>query len=299
MMELKRFDYTPILGWSMTRYNVFSICKRKYYYQYYAKYDPEFPRVRIEALKELTTIPLEIGAITHDIIRVLLRRLALTQDAVDTDRLFEYAQDIAQGRCKSKRFSEVYYVEREEVSLDDVFPKVKNSLENLLGSERFQWLCDPTLQHYDRWLIEPPGFGETRIDGLKAYCKVDFLLPVQQELFVIDWKTGKQDEDKHGAQLIGYAAWASFHFETDPQVIRPIIAYLSPDYVEMELRLEQKDVGEFAQRVRVETQEMSAFCQDVDKNIPKEKSVFPKTSNRRICEYCNFRELCKIEPVST
>jgi CRISPR/Cas system-associated exonuclease Cas4 (RecB family) len=81
-------------------------------------------------------------------------------------------------------------------------------------------------------------------------------------------------------------------------VIRPIIAYLSPDYLEMELRLEQKDVGEFAQRVRVETQEMSAYCQDVEKNIPKEKSVFPQASNRRFCEYCNFRELCKVEPVS-
>lgn len=124
-MELKRFNYTPILGWSMTRYSVFSICKRRYYYQYYAKYDPEFPRVRIEALKELTTIPLEIGAIAHDIIRVLLRRLALTQDAVDTDRLFEYAQDIAQGRCKSKVFSEVYYAEREEIRVDDVLPKVR------------------------------------------------------------------------------------------------------------------------------------------------------------------------------
>jgi CRISPR/Cas system-associated exonuclease Cas4 (RecB family) len=121
---------------------------------------------------------------------------------------------------------------------------------------------------------------------------------VQQELFVIDWKTGKQDEDKHSAQLIGYAAWASFHFETDPQAIRPIIAYLSPDYFEMELRLEQNDVGEFAQRVRAETEEMSAYCQNVEKNIPKEKSVFPLTSNRRICEYCNFRELCKIEPIA-
>ncbi|MCJ7567051.1 MAG: PD-(D/E)XK nuclease family protein [Anaerolineales bacterium] len=298
-MELKRFDFTPILGWSMTRYDLFSICKRKYYYQYYAKYDPEFPRARIEALKELTTIPLEIGAITHDIIKVLLQRLARSQAAVDRDRLFEYARDIAQGRCKAKRFSEVYYIEREEISLDDVFPKVKSSLENLLGSERFQWLCDPALQRYDRWLIEPPGFGETRISGMKAYCKVDFLLPVQHELFVLDWKTGKRDEDKHGAQLIGYAAWASFHFETDPQAIRPIIAYLFPDYVEMELRLEPKDVGEFEQRVRVETQEMFAYCQDVEKNIPKEKSVFPKASNRRICEYCNFRELCKIEPVST
>ncbi|MGB2895265.1 MAG: PD-(D/E)XK nuclease family protein [Anaerolineales bacterium] len=299
MMELKRFDYTPILGWSMTRYDVFSICKRKYYYQYYAKHDPEFPRARIEALKELTTIPLESGAIAHDIIRVMLRRLARTQEEVDTDRLFDYARDITQGRCKAKVFSEVYYLEREEISLDDVLPKVKSSLENLLGSERFQWLCDPALHRYDRWLIEPPGFGETRIDGMKAYCKVDFLLPVKQELFVFDWKTGKRDEEKHGAQLIGYAAWASFHFETDPLAIRPIIAYLSPDYFEMELCLEQKDVGEFEQRVRAETQEMFAYCQDVEKNTPKEKSFFPKASSRRICEYCNFRELCKIEPVST
>ncbi|MCJ7824668.1 MAG: PD-(D/E)XK nuclease family protein [Anaerolineales bacterium] len=296
---MKRFEYTPILGWSMTRYNEFSICKRKYYYQYYAKYDPEFPRARIEALKELTTLPLEIGAITHDIIKVLLQRLARSQAAVDRDRLLAYAGDIAQGRCKAKRFSEVYFLEREEISLDDVFPKVKSSLENLLGSERFQWFCDPALQRYDRWLIEPPGFGETRIDGMKAYCKVDFLLPVQQELFVIDWKTGKQDGEKHGAQLIGYAAWASFHFETDPQTIRPIIAYLFPDYVEMELRLEQKDVGEFEQRVRVETQEMFAYCQDMEKNIPKEKSVFPMISNRHVCAYCSFRELCKIEPVSS
>ncbi|MCK5053455.1 MAG: PD-(D/E)XK nuclease family protein, partial [Anaerolineales bacterium] len=176
---------------------------------------------------------------------------------------------------------------------------VKNSLENLLGSERYPWLCNPAVQRYDRWLIEPPGYGETRIDGMKAYCKVDFLLPVQQELFVIDWKTGKQDEDKHGAQLIGYAAWASFHFETDPQAIRPIIAYLSPDYIELELRLEKKNVGEFGQRVKVETNEMYAYCLDVEKNIPNEKSTFPRTSNRRICEYCNFRELCKIEPTST
>ena len=299
MMELKRFEYTPILGWSMTRYDVFSICKRKYYYQYYAKYDPEFPRARIEALKELTTIPLETGAITHDIIKVLLQRLARSQAAVDRDRLFEYARDIAQGRCRAKIFSEVYYLEREEISIEDVFPKVKNSLENLLGSERYPWLCNPAVQRYDRWLIEPPGYGETRIDGMKAYCKVDFLLPVQQELFVIDWKTGKQDEDKHGAQLIGYAAWASFHFETDPQAIRPIIAYLSPDYIELELRLEKKNVGEFGQRGKVETNEMYAYCLDVEKNIPNEKSTFPRTSNRRICEYCNFRELCKIEPTST
>ena len=41
MSPIKRFPFTSILGWSATRYETFSICKRKYYYQYYSKYDRE------------------------------------------------------------------------------------------------------------------------------------------------------------------------------------------------------------------------------------------------------------------
>jgi hypothetical protein len=38
MSPVKQFPYTPILGWSMSRFNLFSICKRKYYYHYYNKF---------------------------------------------------------------------------------------------------------------------------------------------------------------------------------------------------------------------------------------------------------------------
>ena len=81
-------------------------------------------------------------------------------------------------------------------------------------------------------MIEPPGYGQTEINGLKAYCKVDFLFPVEDMIYIMDWKTGKADTDKHTKQMIGYSAWASYHFEHAPEKIQPIIAYLKPDYSE-------------------------------------------------------------------
>ncbi|MCX6071749.1 MAG: hypothetical protein NTU91_12985 [Chloroflexi bacterium] len=34
---IQQFPYTPILGWSLSRYDLFSLCKRKYFFHYYTK----------------------------------------------------------------------------------------------------------------------------------------------------------------------------------------------------------------------------------------------------------------------
>ena len=47
-MKIKAFGFTPILGWSFSRYGIFSDCKRKYYYQYYGKYDTQYKRDKID-----------------------------------------------------------------------------------------------------------------------------------------------------------------------------------------------------------------------------------------------------------
>jgi hypothetical protein len=36
---------------------------------------------------------------------------------------------------------------------------------------------------------------------------------------------------------------------------------------------------------------MNEFCQNVQKNIPKDKKLFVLTKSR-LCNYCNFRGLC-------
>ncbi|NIM94131.1 MAG: hypothetical protein GTO18_10525 [Anaerolineales bacterium] len=292
MSTVKRFPFTWILGWSLSRYNEFSICKRRYYYQYYAKYDPEFSRDEINGLKELTSVPLGIGVTVHHVIRALLNRLRSTHEVIDREKFFDYARRSTLEHIESKTFAEVYYGDAETVGLNDLYPKVQECLENLLSSDRFEWLTEEAIKTSDAWIIEPPGYGETRINDLKAYAKVDFLFPMDDHLYILDWKTGKRELEKHRKQLIGYAAWASYHFDFEPEVIKPIVAYLLPEYEEIHQELNEFDIEDFAVRVRTETEEMYGFCSDVENNVPVDKSEFVKINDERITSRCNFRELC-------
>jgi hypothetical protein len=292
MPELKRFDFSTILGWSVTRYDQFKVCERQYYYNYYGKYDPENDPGYIMELKRMTTIPLEVGNIVHDVIKTLLERLQKTTKPIDQVRFYEYARRKSDRYCNEKTFAEVFYKETESVDLDDIFKKVKECSDNLMISHRFQWLAREAVRNQADWLIEPPGYGETRIDGMKAYCKVDFLFPMGEELVIIDWKTGKPSREKHFRQLTGYTAWAAYHFDHDPARIVPITAHLFPEYEERQISVNEFEIQEFATRVRDETAEMYAKCIDVNENIPREKEAFQMTTHVNICKHCNFRELC-------
>ncbi len=295
MKELKRFEFSDILGWSVTRYSQFKTCQRQYFYNYYWKFDPKIDPEYLFELKRMTTIPLEIGNIVHDLIKVLLERLKKTTQPIDVRRFNDYSRRLTERYCGNKTFAEVYYKQMKGIDTEEIHKKIMVCMENLFNSHRFKWLSREAIPGKEDWLIEPPGYGETRIDGLKAYCKVDFLFPVEDKLVIIDWKTGKPSREKHRRQLIGYTAWASFHFDRDPEEILPITAHLYPEYEEREIRVNEFDIQEFSLKIQEETREMQAKCLDVEKNIPAAKETFPQTSRRTICKYCNFRELCGIE----
>jgi CRISPR/Cas system-associated exonuclease Cas4 (RecB family) len=290
--KLKQFPYTDILGWSVSRYDKFLLCKRQYYYDYYGKHDREFPRSRIDALKKMTSIPLEVGNVVHDSLKTLLERLLVSEKPIDPARFLAFARKKTEEYCSTKTFAEVYYREVAAVRPDAVFDVAEKCLSNFLQSERYAWILARALDTKQSWIIEPPGYGETRIDGRKAYCKVDFLFPVDGDIYILDWKTGKKDEAKHRKQLWGYATWAAYHFGADPATIVPVTVYLQPVYDEMKVSLEGFDAGEFAARVASETEEMYAFCSDSARNIPKDKSAFPQTEKSVFCTFCNYRELC-------
>lgn len=292
MQEIQRFPFSSILGWSLSRYSLFSICKRRYYYQYYAKFDPEIPRPKIDFLKALTSVPLEVGVIVHRVIRALLLRLQSTRRPIDEDRFFNFARSAVEQSISDKVYSEVHYEVLDKIGQDELFPKVELSLENLLRSERYPWLIDEVISTSDAWIIDPPGYGETRINNLKAYVKVDFLFPFEDLIYIMDWKTGKRDLEKHRKQLVGYATWAATQFDVNPERIRPVIAYLQPKYEEIDQELNEFDLEGFAGDVKHETNTMYAYCSDVQKNTPRDKSEFPLIEDQRICSHCNYRGLC-------
>ena len=289
---IEKFEYTPILGWSLSRYDTFKICRRQYFYNYYPKFDPEYSEYKIKELKSLTSIPLAIGIITHDVIAKLLERFIESERPINRNRFLDYTQNEIQKFCKQNKFSEIHYEETENINEKELFSSIKTNLENLLNSERFGWIKEKAVKNKRNWIIEPPGYGEFRLEGMKAYCKVDFLFPFDEKTYIIDWKTGKEDRIKHDKQLTGYACWASYHFKNKPEQYTAISAYLSPTYREKETQFKNYQIENFIHTVQKETEEMHSFCEDVSENIPVPKENFKKTTNEKICNYCNFREIC-------
>jgi CRISPR/Cas system-associated exonuclease Cas4 (RecB family) len=291
MSEIKKFEYTGILGWSISRYDKFLNCKRQYFYDYYAKYDKDVPIEKLLFLKSLTSKALETGNIVHDVIRDILTRYKKSTKQINKDKLFKYVFDITKKYCSSKTFFEHYY-NGQIIYFDEIYIKVKNILENLLKSQRFAWIEKNAIKQLDKWIIEPDGFGETRINNLKAFCKVDFLFPIEDKVYILDWKTGKADEKKHSKQLLGYAFWASYNFGIKAENIVPIVVYLYPYYTEKNIHISDSKISELACNVEKETKDMYEYLTDIEQNIPKDKKEFSLTSNTFFCKYCNYKEIC-------
>ncbi len=289
----RKYPFTPILGWSVSRYDKFQMCKRQYWYDYYAKkYDKEVSPAKLGFLKSLTTTHLEIGNIVHDTIATQLHRLKkqTPQDSADVLKYATYQVDRA---IQSKTFLEVYYKQQEQISPDDQKDRVSTCLENFFASPWYRWLVEDGIRGKQEWVIEPNDFGEVRINGMKAYCKVDFLFPAMEgDLYVLDWKTGKVDREKHRKQMTGYVVYAQDIFQAKAEKVRPVVVYLGNAYQEMEHGFIQSELDEFTEQIEAQTQEMYEYCENVAENIPKSKDVFER-HQWKLCAYCNYQELCE------
>jgi CRISPR/Cas system-associated exonuclease Cas4 (RecB family) len=291
MNNVKKFEYTDILGWSMSRYDRFLSCKRRYFYDYYAKFDTDISLEKIQFLKSLTSKPLEAGNIVHSVIKDILKRYQTNIKPINRNKFFDYLFETTKKHCNSKIFFEYYY-NGEIVLPSEIYTKTKSMLENLLNSLRFKWIGKSAISQSSEWIIEPEGFGETRINNLKAFCKVDFLFPSGNKLYIMDWKTGKPEKKKHSKQLLGYSLWANYHLGQRAENIVPIVVYLYPQYSEKNIEVDDRLINEFTEIVLRETEDMYAYLMNVKKNIPKAKGEFPLTSNTFFCEYCSYKEIC-------
>jgi CRISPR/Cas system-associated exonuclease Cas4 (RecB family) len=191
-----------------------------------------------------------------------------------------------------KVFVEIYYQQITKIDLDQVFTEIKQALVNLFNSNRFNWLIETAITSKEDWIIEPAGYGETRFNDLKAYCKVDFFFPYNNDYYILDWKSGKYSAEKHRKQMLAYALWARDTFQIQPEQINPILTFLLPDYREIGEPFTNSELDNFYQVISSETNEMYSFCSNVNDNIPLAKEHFPKTDKYIICSFCNYRKLC-------
>lgn len=293
-INFKRYKYTPILGWSSSRYELFQKCQRHYFYNYYTKFVQGVPLEHLNRLKRLTSVPLEVGNVVHHIIEAFLRRLQQSDANIDEKRFIEYGMKLCDEFFDKKEFLEVYYGYTQEIDRDEAKAKIRVALTNFMNSPLFSWIFMKAITCRQNWVIEPDGFGETRINGLKAYCKMDFLFPVDDEIHILDWKSGKKHPEKHSKQLMGYALATQMNNpNVDGNRIIPRIIYMYPEMDELEFQITDASLAKFSTEVEEQTLEMHSFCKDIEQNIPREFSFFEKTSYTALCKHCPFQEPCK------
>ncbi|MEX1324107.1 MAG: PD-(D/E)XK nuclease family protein [Synechococcaceae cyanobacterium] len=112
---------------------------------------------------------------------------------------------------------------------------------------------------------------------MKIYAKVDVLLEADGQIVILDWKSGRRDIEKHTRQLLGYATWARDNLQVSAEQIRCLVAYLQPEYDEIEKQPTSAELEGLALEVAAEIAQMQSLCQDPERNIPRQ---------------CAFRELC-------
>lgn len=289
----RKYPYTAVLGWSVSRYEKFEACKRQYWYEYYArKWDRNVPSQKLDFLRSLTSAPLEIGNLVHDAIATQLHRIRRGLTPRDSAEVLNYACYLADRAVREKTFLETYYGQRERMDADDLKERVTACLGHFFESPWYRWLLENPVHRRQEWVIEPNDFGEVRINGLKAYCKVDFLIPAQGEFYIFDWKTGKADREKHRKQMLGYVTYAQDLFGAPADRVQPVVVYLGDSYEEMRDRFGQAELDEFSREVRSQTEAMYACCENIEENIPRPRDSFPRNV-RKLCAYCSYQELCR------
>ena len=290
----RKYPFTSILGWSVSRYDKFDRCKRWYYYDYYArKYDEDISPQHLTFLRSLTSAPLEIGNAAHDTIATLLRRLKKSITPIDIGKVLDYSSSQMDRAMEGKSFMEVYYGQQERINADELKEKVGSCLKNFFGSRWYEWLIGEAIPGSSSWIIEPGDYGEMRINGLKAYCKVDFLFPITEgNICILDWKTGKADREKHRRQMRGYVLYARDIFKVAADEVKAVIVYLGEPSEEVENTFSESEMDEFAEQIAKETQAMYEYCENIEENTPRPRSFFPKQAGW-LCAYCNYRELCE------
>ncbi|MGM0444497.1 MAG: PD-(D/E)XK nuclease family protein [Fibrobacterota bacterium] len=296
-IQIRKYPFTKELGWSNSRYDLFTRCRRAYYYNYYGKFLKTVPYDKILFLKKLTSVPLETGNVIHHMFETFLKRLMKSPEPVNAERFIAYGRSLCEDLFAKKTFMETYY-DNKPVDTAYAADTVSAMLQTFLESRTYDWILQKAQKNTRNWIIEPGGFGETRLDGLKAYCKMDFLIPDEEEdcIRILDWKSGRKHIEKHSRQLLGYAAAI---MAENPHIraeqVKPEIVYVTTEVIEpFSTEVTHDAIRDFLADVHRETAEMKACCVDAEKNIPLPVEEFPGCGNEKICRFCQFREICDV-----
>ncbi len=296
------------LTWSVSRDGLFRQCRRAYYYQYYGSWggwesDASARTRQLYILKNLTSLPMWAGSIVHDTIAQALKRHAQTNEGVAAGALLARARMMlrqgwieAVGRewqksPKKTNLFELYYGNGKnlpEAATEEVKDKVYGCLQAFADSATLrEILATP----YLNW--KPVDtLASFQLEGLKVWVAVDFAYTdPENQLRIIDWKTGGEQRESLEVQLACYALYASEEWYTPLDKVRLLGVFLKDNARVSEYPVHADTLVNARSYILESSAAMRGLLRNPAANVAAEED-FPCCENERVCRRCNFREVC-------
>jgi hypothetical protein len=296
---------TNEVSWSRKRAGLLAGCPRRYFYQYYLKWDgwnPEAPVERRVAyrLALMTTLPRLAGIAVHETIRRLLwsararRPLTRPPEEIAAAMMRQTWIDARARRWEerpkqSPPVFELYY--QDGVPREDIvrFGQIaRRAVRAFADSPLFAQIAatDPST-----WLAvdEPIRFGDAPaciVDESRVWCRPDFAIRDGDGVVIYDWKTGARKEADR-TQLMAYALHAWHQWGFAPEKIRCHAVYLGESLEEVPFEVTAAALDEVLAVIRADLARM----RELDA-LKEDQEQFPTDPKPAVCAWCEFQEIC-------
>jgi hypothetical protein len=188
-----------------------------------------------------------------------------------------------------------------EIDLNNTIQEVISNFESFLKGKH----CNSVLEAINngkRYGIDEENFDKMRfnieqIPGTGIFSNPDiYYETAKNEIFILDWKTGKEDQKKSSISLqlkvCGLKLLTEEGITPKTFKIKAYNVYL-PSNKEIGGVLTEKHIRSAVTSISKGIKKMQKHLVDVKNNIPAPEEAFLRTKSINRCTICNYREICK------
>jgi hypothetical protein len=184
-------------------------------------------------------------------------------------------------------FEHEYEVDLSDDKWKKVAEDVERCLRNFYGSEIFAMFKELPQENW----LEIEDFSFFYLDGIKIWAVIDCSFRSEDEITIIDWKTGRSTTEDVSLQLSCYAMYGKEKWGVKPEKIKLVEYNLLSDQ-RAEFSVTAGEIADTRSYIGGSIADMKSLLTDVENNIPKKERFFKKVEDDRLQERCNFRKVC-------
>ena len=240
------------------------------------------------------------GTKVHEAIKNVLRNL---QDGVkiEKDEVIEVTLDLMREEFKNS-LAKMYHLEPKTCALFEHEYEVPVSDNEWKNNAKFHISRIPKKLFFhskvykdinrlspDQWL-EVEEFSSFYDQGIKIFSVFDFAYRKNEEVFIYDWKTGKDEHSQNKFQLVCYGLFATIKWDLNPDQVQLNEFNLSSGNI-YDVSLKEFDLDDIHKHIWNSIENMLNCLEDRQTNTAVEER-FAFCENRKICETCNYLRIC-------